>query len=177
MVKTLWQSGTALKSGGVLAGVLSMLFIQLCGKICAALLFVVGFVAFAMIASRVTPMDIVEYFRNRPRLEYEYEEEPVREEPAVRRRADAKVETAARRRAAIDIPVDDPPMPVKESVEPETTLKPKKEGFFNKVARVRRPDEVLTGVSAEEKAAAVEPSPSAVTPPFDVPAPTQVPEQ
>ena len=173
LMKDLWASGVAVKSGGALSGVTTVAFIQVFSKVGAAVLFVIGILVFAMIAAHVTPMDLIDYFRSRPHPEYEYEEDDEEELPPepVRRRADAKAETAARRRAAIDIPMDEPPMPVKQPEQPEEVLKPKKESFFNKIARVKRPDEVLMGtdVPAEEAAPEREPAPAAI--PAEPPAP------
>ncbi len=184
LLKDLWTSGMAVKSGGVLAGVTSVAFIQVFSKVGSAVLFIVGILVFLMIAARVTPMDVVNWFRDRPHPEYEYEEDEEEALPAepVRRRADTKAEAAARRRAAIDIPVDEPPMPVKEPVEPEEVLKPRKESFFNKISRVKRPDEVLTGASNPAEPPAPEqepaPAPAPVEPPasVEVPAAAPVPE-
>ena len=180
LMKDLWDSGVALKSGGALSGVTTVAFIRIFSKVGSGVLFVVGMLVFAMLAAHVTPMDIFDYFRSRPHPEYEYEEDEADLPPEpVRRRADAKTETAARRRAAIDIPVDEPPMPVKEPEQPEAVLQPRKESFFNKIARVKRPDEILTGADApaQPPAPASEPSPAPAVAPFDVPGPTEVPPQ
>ena len=180
LMKDLWASGVAVKSGGALSGVTTVAFIQVFSKVGSAVLFVVGMLVFLMIAAHIAPMDLIDYFRSRPHPEYVYEEdeEELPPEP-VRRRADAKAETAARRRAAIDIPVDEPPMPEARHAEPQETMQPKKESFFNRISRVKRPDEVLTGAEGtcvEESGVAEEKEPvtaPAVTEGFDIPAPIQ----
>ena len=148
MLKELWTGGVAVHSGGALSGVLSIAFIQIFSKVGSAVLFILSILVFAMIAAQVTPMDIVRYFRDRPRVEYEYEEdeEPEPEQPPVRRRSEEKRETAARR-AMIDIPMDGDPVPEQKEEPVE------KKGFFNRVSRVKRPDEVLTSQQETAKPA------------------------
>ena len=176
MVKELWGRGVAMGSGGLLSGLTAHVFVLMFSKWGAVVLFVLAILIFLMLAARLSPMDIVAYFQDRPpRVEYEPYEEP-EPERSVRRRKEEKQETAARRRAAIDIPVDEPPLPVHEQVPPAETLKPQKESFFNRISRVRKPDEVLTGVAEPAITSQPEPAaPTAVTEAFDVPGPQDPP--
>ena len=175
MAKELWGKGVAMGSGGLLSGLTAQVFVLVFSKWGAVVLFVLAILIFLMLAARLSPMDIVAYFQDRPpRAEYEPYEEPEPERP-VRRRTEEKQETAARRRAAIDIPVDEPPLPVHEPVPPAETLKPQKESFFNRISRVRKPDEVLTGTAAPAAPQPEPDAPSAVTEAFDVPGPQDPP--
>ena len=181
LIKQLWTGGIALKSGGVLAGATANWCIGMFSKVASGILVAVLMLIFGMIAARVTPLDIIRFIRNRPHPEYEVEEEVV-EKPVVRR-AEEKAAVNRSRRAAIDVPMDEPVKPAlppepKKPVPPEETLKPKKEGFFNRISRVKRPDEVLTGKETEAPAVAPEslteqpavpaPAPEPITPPEPV---------
>lgn len=175
LVKQLWDSGMAMESGGAISGVVTIAFIQVFSKIGSGVLFVVGMLILLMLAARLTPMDLVNFFRDRPRAEYEPFEEPEAVEPPLRRRAEEKSDLVAKRRAVIDIPVDEPPVESKIAQGPEDTLKPQKGGFFNRISRVRSPDEVLTGEGESQAEARPEAAPvaPAITVPFDIPGPSQ----
>ncbi len=162
----LMREGCVIQSGGTVSGLLAIAFTRVFSKVGAALIFGVVFLALLLAAASLSIVDIVDWYRSRPRPEYEYEEEP---EPVLarggRRTAEPRpAPSPARRRAVIDIPVDDGPAAAGE----ETPKAPaRKERLFNKQARVPRPDELLQ--SRAEPA----PEPEAPKP---VPEPAQEPE-
>ena len=158
LFKQFWVSGRALESGGAVSGVLAFVFIQVFSKIGSIIIFIVGALMMLMVAFNRTIVQIVDAVRNRPRREYDPEDEwpepphrrvkeqpepvpePVKEEPV----------RTPKVRTAIDIPVDDPPMPAAETPAPQ----PRKKKFFNREPRVPAPDQILTGaVPAEPETA------------------------
>ena len=164
LVKSLWTQGQALQSGGLVSGVIALALTAVFSKPGAGVIFVLAAILMVMAAFHVTPADVVDAVRSRPRAEYEEEELP---EPAPRERRRRVKETAAsaaagatsRRRAEIDIPVDDGPLAGKPAeVEPVA----KKERFFNRRPSVPTPDQVLAGeasVPADGPAAPAAPVP------------------
>ena len=118
MVKDLYQGGIAGTAGGLVAGFLAMSFSAVFSKIGAVILFVILFLLELLGSLNMTVMSIIHAVRNRPRLpEYEEpEEKPV--DPAaviVNRVANKRIEHLEKKRAAdFDLPVDEPPMPVRE---------------------------------------------------------------
>ena len=165
LVKTLWESGKTMTSGGVVSGLLSQSFIAAFSKYGAAPILVLTVVAQLMAVFRITPVQIVDWFRELPHPEYEEEEEPERPERPIRRQAEEPVrereprqerdrertrEPAAllHRRKAIDIPVDDGPEEVSgEEPDEEDALfpEPQKTGFFNRKPKAPSPDQLLVG--------------------------------
>ena len=110
-----------------------------------------------MAAFRITPVQVVDWFRDRPHPEYEEEELP--ERPAKQRRDEETARgrelkgeekrdkesiresvSQLHRRKAIDIPVDDPLEEDYEVEEPEG-----RRGFFERKAKVPTPDQLLGG--------------------------------
>ena len=144
----LWRDGEALQSGGAVSGVIAMAFVQIFSKIGAGAIFILGGALMLLTAFNRTVLDLVEAVKNRPRVEYELEEEP--EVRPVRERKGGGQESRhlvqERRREVFDIPVEDGPLLGKES---ETTPEPaKRERFFNRKSAVKRPDEVLAQESS-----------------------------
>ncbi len=171
-IQGLWTDGLAMKCGGVVSGVLAQALILAISKIGTGVVLILGQALLLMGAFHLSIVDIVETLRNRPRAEYEYEEEE-EPEPAPRPRKPVPEKPDRRRTAAIDIPVDDGPLPepVEEPVKP-----PKRERLFNRKAGVLPPDQVLTGAKPMETpvpAPAPDPVPEPDAP---VPAPVVEPE-
>ncbi len=133
---TLMESGMALKSGGVLCGTLAQIFVMWFTRIGSTILFALVGVIVGLTAFHKTVTDLVNWFIERPRYEYEEEPEPVHRKT---RREESREEYNQPRRAAhaqIDIPVDDGPFLKEEIPEP----KPKKKSFFDRTPRVPTPD-------------------------------------
>lgn len=163
LVKTLWSQGEDLKSGGVVSGLIALGLTAVFSKYGAGVIFVLIAAIMLMVVFHVSPVDIVDRIRERPRVEYEEEELP-EPKPRERRRA-PEPESAARRQQVpqIDIPVDDGPLVGKR---PEPKPIEKKERFFNRKPSVPTPDQVLAGAAAGD---VPEAEPIAVSPPPETP--------
>ena len=153
LVKTLWTQGEGMQSGGLVSGLVAMSLTVVFSKIGAGVIVVLIAVIMLMVAFHVSPVELVDQFRARPRVEYEEEELP---EPRPRERRkpaaqEAKPAPAAKRQEApqIDIPVDEGPL-VGKRTEPKPVEK--KEHFFNRKPSVPTPDQVLAGVVEEAQA-------------------------
>ena len=82
LAQTLWQSGEALSSGGVLSGVLGQAFVQVFSRVGAAVVFVLALLMLGLGAFNRTIVDVADWFFSRPRYEYEPQDPP--ERPVVR---------------------------------------------------------------------------------------------
>ena len=172
-----WTSGRAMDSGGAVSGVLAYVFALVFSKIGSIVVFIVLALLMLLTAFNRTLIDIVDAIRNRPRAEYELEEDlpappkrRVREQPEPEYEPVVEPVKPKKVRAAIDIPMDEPveAAPVQESV-PE----PKKKKFFNREPRVPAPDQLLTGTVATP---VVQPEPEPEPIPEPVPVPVIPPE-
>ena len=76
LVKTLWSQGEALKSGGVVSGSIALGLTAVFSKYGAGVIFVLIAAIMLMVVFHVSPVDIVDRIRERPRVEYEEEELP-----------------------------------------------------------------------------------------------------
>ena len=173
-LRELWLSGRSLQSGGALSGGLAVGFSAVFGKVLSLILFLLMLLVALCLALHFSPKDAVR--RAQERREAEREDIP-EEAPPVREK-EKPAEKRPRRRAAIDIPLDDEP-PAKQP-EPQTrpegpTFAPKeKKPFFSrKSSTVRTPDQVLRGEPAEE-AAPVAPAAPVTSPPAASAAPAPV---
>ncbi len=169
-----WASGRLMESGGAISGVLAFAFVQVFSKIGSIIVFIALALIMLMVAFNRTLLQMVEAIRNRPRREYDPEDDwpepPHRREkepePMPQHPVTAKSAQTTKVRGSIDIPVDDPPMPV------EPAPAPKKKKLFNREPRVPAPDQVLTGTAATaETAAASTTIPVADSAPASVPDP------
>lgn len=139
LVKRLWQEGETMKSGGVISGIIALALTMVFSKVGAGIIFVLIAAILLMVAFHVSPVDIVDRIRERPRIEYEEEELP--ERPRRQPRDVQSVATVRRvQPPQIDIPVDEGPLVEKRS-EPKPIEK--KERFFNRKPSVPTPDQVL----------------------------------
>ena len=150
LIKTLWTQGEGMQSGGVVSGLVALALTAVFSKIGAGVIIVLIAAIMLMVAFHVSPVELVDQLRSRPRVEYEEEELP---EPRPReRRKPVAQETrpapAAKRQESpqIDIPVDEGPLVGKQT---ESRPVEKKEHFFNRKAAVPTPDQVLAGVAGE----------------------------
>ena len=162
LVQTLWQSGGALTSGGVLSGILAQAFVQVFSRVGAAVVFVLALLMLGLGTFNLTIVDVADWFFSRPRYEYEPQDPP--ERPVVR--VPQPAPRAASRKAAaanIDIPVEDGPLVGKEPPPPPE----KKKHFFDRTPRVPSPDQILTGgkeIPVPEEDAEREPEPEEIAP-------------
>lgn len=171
-LRELWLSGRSLQSGGALSGGLAVGFSAVFGKVLSLILFLLMLLAALCLALHFSPKDAVR--RAQERREAEREDIP-EEAPPVREK-EKPVEKRPRRRAAIDIPLDDEPpaqQPQPRPEEPAFAPKEKKPFFSRKSSAVRTPDQVLRGEPAEE-AAPVAPAAPVTSPPAASAAPAPV---
>ena len=68
ILKLLWTSGNALESGGAVSASLAIMLVLLVKKVLAMILLVVMFVAFLMMAFRLTPAAVIEAVRSHERV-------------------------------------------------------------------------------------------------------------
>ena len=171
-LRELWLSGRSLQSGGALSGGLAVGFSAVFGKVLSLILFLLMLLAALCLALHISPKDAVR--RAQERREAEREDIP-EEAPPVREK-EKPAEKRPRRRAAIDIPLDDEPpakQPQPQPEEPAFVPKEKKPFFSRKSSTVRTPDQVLRGEPAEE-AAPVAPAAPVTSPPAASAAPAPV---
>ena len=177
LLKTLWTEGTALASGGALSGLLAQALIAVFSKIGAGMVLILALLGLLMGAFRISPADVVDWFRDRPKVEYEPEEEEEEELPAHPARSVRPAPISReRRRASIDIPVDDGPRPQpEEEPAPEPPAEEPRRGLFDRKSKVPAPDQVLAA-HEPELAPALEPLPAVDLPEEPFQAPVQPPE-
>ena len=171
-LRELWLSGRSLQSGGALSGGLAVGFSAVFGKVLSLILLLLMLLAALCLALHFSPKDAVR--RAQERREAEREDIP-EEAPPVREK-ERPAEKRPRRRAAIDIPLDDEPpakQPQPRPEEPAFAPKEKKPFFSRKSSTVRTPDQVLRGEPAEE-AAPVAPAAPVTSPPAASAAPAPV---
>ena len=171
-LRELWLSGRSLQSGGALSGGLAVGFSAVFGKVLSLILFLLMLLVALCLALHISPKDAVR--RAQERREAEREDIP-EEAPPVREK-ERPAEKRPRRRAAIDIPLDDEPpakQPQPQPEEPTFAPKEKKPFFSRKSSAVRTPDQVLRGEPAEE-AAPVAPAAPVTSPPAASAAPAPV---
>ena len=171
-LRELWLSGQSLQSGGALSGGLAVGFSAVFGKVLSLILFLLMLLVALCLALHFSPKDAVR--RAQERREAEREDIP-EEAPPVREK-EKPAEKRPRRRAAIDIPLDDEPpakQPQPRPEEPTFAPKEKKPFFSRKSSAVRTPDQVLRGEPAEE-ATPVAPAAPVISPPAASAAPAPV---
>ena len=171
-LRELWLSGRSLQSGGALSGGLAVGFSAVFGKVLSLILFLLMLLAALCLALHFSPKDAVR--RAQERREAEREDIP-EEAPPVREK-ERPAEKRPRRRAVIDIPLDDEPPAKQPQPRPEGPAfapKEKKPFFSRKSSTVRTPDQVLRGEPAEE-AAPVAPAAPVASPPAASAAPAPV---
>ena len=147
IIKDLWNMGLIVKGGGVLAGGLAIIFVKLFSKVASIIVFLALFIAAGMVACRISPLELLERYRNRPR----YPEEPEPERP-VRKKDQAQNRPAARPaapavRPSIDIPLDGDETPV-TAEEPKEE---KKTGILNGFFRQRSSEQKTPGQLLHEE--------------------------
>lgn len=176
-LRELWLSGWSLQSGGALSGGLAVGFSAVFGKVLSLILFLLMLLAALCLALHFSPKDAVR--RAQERREAEREDIP-EEAPPVREK-EKPAEKRPRRRAAIDIPLDDEPPAKQPQPQPEGPAfapKERKPFFSRKSSTVRTPDQVLRGEPAEEAAPVAPAAPVTSTPAASAaPAPVAKPRE
>lgn len=160
LLKTLWETGLQLQSGGVISGVIAQACVRAFSPMGCTILMVLFLLLLLLGAFDRSLMEVAEWLFHRP--EYEPEQEPGQNDVTPPRRKKMPVEqenTVSRRRVEIDIPVEDGPL-----VGVEQT--PKKKGFFDRKNRVPTPDEVLAGAETAAPVTVPKPEPIAEVPVF-----------
>ena len=171
-LRELWLSGRSLQSGGALSGGLAVGFSAVFGKVLSLILFLLMLLVALCLALHFSPKDAVRRAQERRKAE----REDIPEEAPPVREKERPAEKRPRRRAAIDIPLDDEPpakQPQPRPEEPAFAPKEKKPFFSRKSSTVRTPDQVLRGEPAEE-AAPVAPATPVTSPPAASAAPAPV---
>ena len=132
--KRMWETGLAVKSGGVLSGSLAIVLTQFFSRFGGIFILVVLTILLILISINKTIADIADSYKKRPKKEYVYPEEPekpappavpsqptqpVRQKPAP---SDPQTRQRRRKKSDFDIPVDDvtPSVPAKTPVTPVT---------------------------------------------------------
>ncbi len=139
---SLFESGKAMTSGGVLSGLLAIGLKSVVSIYGALPVFIIGLMFCSMSTFGLTVQGIVTYFHDRPQYDYlpELPEKPARADIAQNSALnDMKMHTSElkRNRKAIDIPLDD-------VVEKNEDYVEEKVGFFNTKPRVKTPDQILS---------------------------------
>ena len=148
-LSALWAGGQSLTGGGVLCGGLAELGKAYISEAVFAILAAVGLVACVFVMLRTTPSQVAQKARDRAaQRAQEAENEPEPPESAPPQPAE---KPASRRKAQIDIPLDEEAPPVTE----EPPLQAEKKSFFSR-RRTPTPDEVLQPLKAEPVAAPAE---------------------
>ncbi len=135
----LWKDGRAVACGGAAGGILAMALRFAFTTAGAVVVLLLLTAAAALCALRLTPADVLDYFREQRERRPEYDPDDYPEERP-RKSSRRAAEPAPSRRgqpAAIDIPVDDGPLLAKKPTTPVTTVR--KKSFFDKVAGVAAP--------------------------------------
>ena len=156
LVPRLWETGRALRSGGVLSGALAEGSVAVVSRIVSVILFAALLVVLLMVSLRVTVDSLLAKHRQRPRYEEEEPLRPARKEPE-----------RPRERRQIDLPLDDLPPAIPTPGEPA----PKRSFFRHRSAQQKTPAQVLA-----EQHAAPEAPPAPEKPAVPVPEPL-VPEE
>ena len=182
-IQGLWTRGLEMSCGGVVSGLLAEGLRVAFSGIGTGVILILLQLLMVLGAFHLSVPDLVDAVRSRTWAKYEYEEEDEEDAPAP---PPAPKRPAARRRAAIDIPVDDGPELPPQPERPKSPLPftPKKDRLFNRKAGVLPPDQVLTGgrpmeapVPETEEPPAPDPVPPQAEAPPVAPAPIPIPEE
>ena len=159
ILATLYRSGLAMTSGGVVCGGIGYGFEQLFGAFASTVVCVLLAAVCLLVALQVNPKTVYETSRSR-RVEYE----PDPDYERVRMSRITVKETQRRRKPQIDIPLDDEPESAVRSRAAEMEAgalegKAPRASFFNRKSSVPKPHELL---GTKEKMKDVPPEPADV---------------
>ena len=158
MFGLLWKDGAAVKSGGIISGMLAVLFKYLFSGIGAGIVFFFGLAFLLLGTFKLTLSGIFDRWKSREHKEYEPEPEPSKPMPVMK---EPKRELG-RKKPVIDIALDEP-------VEAENILEvEKKPSFFNRKPRAVPPDQVIAETT-DAPDAAEEDAPKMIDVPLDIP--------
>ncbi len=151
LVGRLWISGREIASGGMVSGMIAMVFRFAFTRVGAVVILLVLTAAAVLCALRMTPSDVIDYFREQREQRPEYDPDDYPEEPPRPSRRPVEPPRGKKSKSSnIDIPVDDGPvlLPIKPTT-PVDTVRPK--SFFDKVAGVPIPGQKDKGPIREEE--------------------------
>ena len=160
MVAALYRGGIAGTTGGLLCGFFSMLLELIFSKIGAVLIFVILLILSLLCALNMTIAGIAQAVKNRPKLEYDEPEEPQDNAAAVVNYVAQKhIDHVQKKRAAdFDLPVDDPPAPVRKRGRKRDVPSPD-EFILEKRAQAKKAaSKAAASETAPAEAAQVEPT-------------------
>jgi len=159
MLAELWRNGADLKSGGLISGAISELFLLLFGKYGAPIALICITLFLLMIAFNATIAGLMEAFNRRERKQYVPDPEPEYDHPHVDMPPPDRSGYQQRqgrpyrhplipswKKKKIDIPLDESGRPPK----PDYFAGDDSESFFKEAPRVKTPDQVLDGDKAED---------------------------
>ncbi|WP_312637101.1 DNA translocase FtsK [Oscillibacter sp.] len=170
ILKLLWSSGGALKSGGAVSGLLAVGAVSAFSKVASIMIFAVCFLVVLMGALRITPKSLMEKRRSRPRYEPEPEPAP-RPAPAIPAVPSEGPGERSGARRSIDIPLDGEQRPAPEK-KPGLI-----HGFFRqKSDQQLTPDQLLTDETAKAAKPHAQPVQVPAPLPAVIPEPIAVPE-
>ena len=164
LLPVLYENGKEMLCGGLICGFFAEGFEKLFSIYGAVPVFFFGTIVLLMVATQLSPAKIMEMHRERAarRPQYVPEPEPERVPAPARQtaaaaaapaaKATAAFPASARRRHAIDIPMDD---------EPQEEYQAEMAGLFNKNPRVKTPAQLV----AQHNAADTQPEPEAAQEP------------
>ena len=104
----LWHSGVELASGGVISGLIAVALSAVLSPVVTGILLVVLLIAALLILTRITPAELLQRYRDRPR----YEPDETQETPIEHIRETVRTNRAARRSIDVPLDVDMPASPV-----------------------------------------------------------------
>ncbi len=147
----LFNSGRELTSGGLISGLLAMLFEAVFSTIGAAVLFFAAALSLLILSLNMTIGSIYKAIKDRPRPEYQQPEEEKADtaaalvEKAVTLKAAAAEKKAGKKKVVYDIPVEDGPLVNKSNNTDEKPQRPKpeKSSLFNDKPNTKTPDSLL----------------------------------
>ena len=161
VLKSLWTSGGALKSGGAVSGMIAIGAVTAFSRVVSIILFAALLIALVMISLHVTPGGLAERHRNRVRYEPEPEKAP-QAAPAI---SAAAPRSRGETRSVIDIPLDGEQRPNSE----------KKPGLLKGFFRQKSDQQVTPDQLLAEEAAKTAPQPVQTAPPAGSPEPLSMP--
>ena len=174
MLSTLWNSGQQVMSGGAVCGVMAQGSVQVFSKLGSTIIYGLALFLMGLGVFNLTVVDAADWLLNRPHYEYEVKEPPQRPRKEKQQKAEpAPAMQAPRRRASIDIPMEEDEAEL-QPLPDEPVLQKKKEKFFNRKSSVPAPDEILKRREREqlEEAARRENTPEPVSAPEEEAAPS-----
>ena len=142
MLPELWTGGMEGTAGGVVAGLLAQTLELIVSRVGAVIVLLFALVLLLLTSLNMTVVGIITAIKNRPRAEYDPPKREHRDpaEVIVNHVAEKHIERTERKRskaAEFDLPVDEPPLPVKEPAAQEK--------------KIVRPDEFIAQSRSQKK--------------------------